>query len=130
MRGHLVQPPVVRVWSGRDLPFRGPPRPLVSGRPLVGAIAGNESRGPHIGLQPPHLLKIETPPQPLDSALGVHYPLLARVERMALAANLNPQGGLGGPSMKHVATGAGHHGVIELGMDIGFHAVGLSTRLY
>ena len=106
MRGHLIIPLLPGVRSGRDLPFRVPP---VSGRRLEGVTGANKSRGSRIGLRPPHLLQIETPPQPLDSALGVHYPLLARVKRMALTANLDPEGGLGAPGMKHVAAGAGHN---------------------
>jgi hypothetical protein len=67
------------------------------------------------------LLKVIAAPEPFNAALGIHYPLFAGVEGVAIAANFNPHGGLGGPGMEHVAAGAGHHCVEELRVSFSFH---------
>ena len=67
------------------------------------------------------LLKVVTATHPLDAALSVHNPLLTRVEGVTLAAHFDAERGLGRACVEHVATGAGHRGVVEMGVNICFH---------
>jgi hypothetical protein len=53
--------------------------------------------------------------------LGINHPLLACIERVTIAANLNTHGGLGRACVEHVAARASNHGVEELGVNICFH---------
>ena len=67
------------------------------------------------------LLKVIAAPHPFDASLGIDDPLFARVEGVAIAAHLNAERRLGGPGVEYVATGAGHRGVIKMGVNICFH---------
>ena len=67
------------------------------------------------------LLQIIAAAHPLDAALGVHNPLLTRVEGVAFATHLYAQRGLGGPGVEYVATGTGHRGIIKVGVNFFFH---------
>ena len=66
-------------------------------------------------------MQVVPPPQAFDASLGVYYPLLSGVKRMALAAKLHSHGGFGRTGVVNVATGTSDHGVIEFGMDVCFH---------
>ena len=68
------------------------------------------------------LLKIVATAHPLNAALGVHNPLFAGVEGMTIATHFNSKGGLGRSSVEHVAAGAGYRGIIEIGVNVCFHA--------
>src|SRR5262249_16395504 len=57
----------------------------------------------------------------LDATAAVHELLLARVERVALRADLDVQLGLRRASLERVPTGARHRCEDVLGMDVGFH---------
>src|SRR6266480_444307 len=57
----------------------------------------------------------------LDATARVHELLLARVERVALRADLDVQLGLGRPGLERVPTGARHRGEDVLRMDVGLH---------
>ena len=92
-----------------------------NGRTLEGVICERELRASGLRSQTLELLQVKAAAQPLNAALGVHDPLLAGVERMAFAADFDPEGRFGTPGIEHVATGAGYHGLKELGMDVGFH---------
>jgi len=68
----------------------------------------------------------------LHSTGGIHYPLLAGVERMTLPAKFHPQLLYSGAGGKGVAAGADHPGiVVVLGMDFLFHSclVGVNADL-
>src|SRR4051812_31873588 len=71
------------------------------------------------------LLRLPGPRGPaleaLDPAARVHELLLARVERVAVGADLDVQLGLGGARLERVPAGAGHVREHVLGMDTGFH---------
>ena len=69
------------------------------------------------------LLQVIAAAHPLDAALGVHDPLLTRVEGVAFAAHFYAQGGLGGAGVEYVATGTSHGGVVEMGMDVCLHCL-------
>src|SRR5215469_14792008 len=57
----------------------------------------------------------------LDAAARVHELLLARVERVALRADLDVELGLGRAGLERVPAGARHRGDDVLGMNIGLH---------
>src|SRR5689334_13819598 len=57
----------------------------------------------------------------LDATARVHELLLARVERVALRADLDVQLGLRRAGLERVSAGARHRGDDVLGMDAGFH---------
>src|ERR671918_1173016 len=59
--------------------------------------------------------------EPLHPTARVDELLLARVERMALGADLDVQLGLRGARPELVAARAGHVGEDVLGMDVGLH---------
>src|SRR5687767_12953448 len=63
----------------------------------------------------------------LDTAGGVHELLLAREERVALGADLDPDLRLGRPGMHHLATRAGDRGVDVLRMNAHLHGCVLLT---
>ena len=67
------------------------------------------------------LLQVIAAAHPLDAALGVHNPLLARVEGVAFAAHFYAQRGLGGAGVEYVATGTGHCGIIKIRVNVCFH---------
>jgi len=67
------------------------------------------------------LLQVIAAAHPFDAALGVHNPLLARVEGVAIAAHFYAQRWPGGAGVEDVATGAGHSGIIEVGVNVCFH---------
>src|SRR5215204_836436 len=70
----------------------------------------------------PLLLALAVPAlEPVDAAAGVDQLLLARVEGMALAAQLDPQVGLGGTGGEGVATRATHAGDLVVGVDASLH---------
>ena len=69
----------------------------------------------------PKLIQAVTPLQTLDPALGVNHALFAGIKGVALAAQLHAHGGLSGPGVKHVATGASYDRVIKLGVNVCFH---------
>src|SRR5436190_6490876 len=64
---------------------------------------------------------LEPPLEAGDAAAGVDDLLLARVERMALRADLDVQLGLGRAGDERVAARAVHRGHDVLGMDLGLH---------
>src|SRR5581483_2449307 len=57
----------------------------------------------------------------LDPSTGVHELLLARVEGMALGADLDVELGLGRADLERVPAGARHRREHVIGMDTGFH---------
>jgi hypothetical protein len=67
------------------------------------------------------LLKIVSAAQPLDSALGVHDALFARVEGVAFAAQFHPHTRFSSPGVEHVSARTGYYGVVKFGMNIGLH---------
>lgn len=78
------------------------------------------------GIEPPTtktllLLEVVAPAQALDATLSVHYPLLSGIERMALAANLDPKSRFRCPGFKHVPARASDSRFVKLGMNFGFH---------
>src|SRR6476661_7255919 len=60
-------------------------------------------------------------PEALYAAAGVDELLLARVERVALRANLDVQLGLRRAGLERVSAGTRHRGDDVLGMDVGLH---------
>src|SRR5947208_16070005 len=64
---------------------------------------------------------LEPPLEALDPAAGVHQLLLARVERVAVRADLDVQLRLRRAREKLVAAGAANVSDDVLGMDAGFH---------
>src|SRR5262249_47443823 len=64
---------------------------------------------------------LQTTLEALDAAARVHELLLARVERVALRADLDVELGLCRASLERVPTGARHGGEDVLGMDVGLH---------
>src|SRR6059058_4944609 len=65
---------------------------------------------------------LEAALEALDTAARVHQLLLARVERVALAADLDVQLRLGGTRLERVPAGAVHVREDVLGVDVGLHA--------
>src|SRR5690349_19794331 len=59
--------------------------------------------------------------EPLHPAAGVHQLLLARVERVAVRADLDVELRLRGPRLERVPTGARHGGDHVVGMDVSLH---------
>src|SRR3954447_17104505 len=59
----------------------------------------------------------------LHPAAGVHELLLARVERMAVRADLDVELGIRRPRLERVPAGAGHGREDVLGMDFGLHCL-------
>src|SRR5581483_2226064 len=57
----------------------------------------------------------------LDPSTGVHELLLARIEGVALGADLDVQLGLGRMDLERVPAGARHRGEHVIGMDTGLH---------
>src|SRR6478752_7390100 len=57
----------------------------------------------------------------LDATARIHELLLARVERVALRADLDVQLGLRRAGLERVSAGTRHRGDDVLGMDVGFH---------
>jgi hypothetical protein len=67
-------------------------------------------------------LEVETPSQPLHSALGVYDALLAREERVALRADLNFDLRFGRTSRPRISTGTVDRRVLEiLWVNLSFH---------
>src|SRR5207248_2694927 len=64
--------------------------------------------------------------EPVDAPAGVHELLLARVEGMALGAELDVQVALGRSRGEGVAAGAAHLGHDVVRMDVGLHRVSQS----
>src|SRR5262245_38627874 len=64
---------------------------------------------------------LETPLEALDAAAGVEELLLARVERVAVGANLDVELGLRRAGRERVPARAGHGREDVLGMDTGLH---------
>src|SRR5436305_4669916 len=64
---------------------------------------------------------LEAPLEALDAAARVHELLLARVERVALGADLDVQLGLRGTRGERVPAAAVHGGEDVLGMNLGLH---------
>ena len=64
---------------------------------------------------------LEAALEPLDAAARVHELLLARVEGMALGADLDMKLGLGGAGLERVPAGARDGREDVLGMDVGLH---------
>ena len=69
----------------------------------------------------PGLAKAVASLHALDAALGVNHPLLTSVEGVAFAAHLNTNRWPRAASLEHVATGAGHRGVIKIRVNFFFH---------
>ena len=67
------------------------------------------------------LLQVIAAAHPLDAALGVHDPLLARVEGVTFAAHFYAQRGLGRAGVEYVATGRGYRGILEVRVNVCFH---------
>src|SRR5262249_25112283 len=59
--------------------------------------------------------------EPLDTATGVHELLLARVERVALGADVDVELGLRRASLERVSAGARHCRDDVIGMNAGLH---------
>ena len=57
----------------------------------------------------------------IDAALGVHQALLARVKRVAGAADVDGHLLRGRSGLERVPAGAGHGEDVVLGVDAGFH---------
>src|SRR3954468_22822087 len=64
---------------------------------------------------------LEAALEALDTPTRVEQLLLARVERVAVRANLDVQLGLRGPRLECVPAGARHGGEDVVGMDVGLH---------
>src|SRR4051794_14182727 len=60
--------------------------------------------------------------EPVDAAAGVHDLLLARVERVAVGADLDVDLGVGRPGHELVPAGARHAGLDVVGVNSGLHA--------
>lgn len=70
------------------------------------------------------LLGAVTAAELVDLTCGIHYLLLARIERVAGAANLDAEVTPGGrASLEAVAAAAGDGDLLVVGVDIGFHVV-------
>src|SRR5215207_1755339 len=77
----------------------------------------------HRGRLLPSLTLCRAAAEPLDAAAGVNQLLLARIEGMALRADLHVQLGLGGARVEVVPARAVDVREDVLGMDIGLHRV-------
>jgi hypothetical protein len=69
------------------------------------------------------LLHVVATAHSFDATLAVNDALLAGVERVTLATDLDSQGRPGSAGLKHIAARAGDGGGVKLGMYIGFHNV-------
>jgi hypothetical protein len=69
------------------------------------------------------LLQVIAAAHPLDSAFGVHDPLLTRVKGVTFAAHFYAQRGPGGAGIKHIAAGTGYRGIIVIGVNICLHCL-------
>ncbi len=58
---------------------------------------------------------------PFNTALGVHHPLFAGIEGVALTAHLNTNCWPGSAGLKHVPARAGNRGVVKIRVDFFFH---------
>ena len=99
------------------------------GRLGVGGLGGRAGWGcaftrPYSRGERGFLAAVEAAVEPFDAALGVYDALFAGVEGVALAAYFDAEGGFGGAGLEGVAAGAGHGGVVEAGVDVGFHGGG------
>src|SRR2546421_5298770 len=79
--------------------------------PIAAAISGLGAAGA-AGL-------LEAALEALDTSAGIHQLLLARVERVALGADLDVQLRLRGTRLERVPAGAVHVRVDVVGMDVG-----------
>src|SRR6266508_1583259 len=84
--------------------------------PPIGALTATPlgAAGAPAGLLQPAL-------EPLHASAGVHELLLARVERVALGADLDVEIALGRARLEGVPARAGHRGENVLGMSVGLH---------
>src|SRR6185437_6418047 len=67
------------------------------------------------------LVEVETPAEALDATSGVENALLARVEWMALRADIHLEDGLRAADGEGIATSARYRGLNILGVNSGFH---------
>ena len=90
----------------------------------MGEARQRKNRGPLPSISSaPTLAAIEAPVESLDAALGIHNTLLTRVEGVAVAAYLYTELRPGGAGLEGVAARTGHCSVVELGVNIGLHAI-------
>ena len=68
------------------------------------------------------LLKVVAPAHSLDAALSIHNALLARVEGVAIAANLYSQNRFGAARLENIAARASYRRFHKLRMYICFHS--------
>ena len=68
------------------------------------------------------LLEVVTSSHSLNAALGIHNSLLARIEGVAVTADLYSQDRFGAARFEYVAAGAGYRRFHKLRMNICFHS--------